>query len=125
MLLKQLLSSGHGESHRVGGGYHTRSGRQSEGGGEAVAAHTAVTAGKAKNPKSLAKRAEVDRWDGLNIPLLERVTPASSPAATLGALDDPPATSMSKIAQWVLCQLERNRANQRAALDFRLMFPSG
>lgn len=43
---------------------------------ESVAADTAVTAGKAKNPKSLAKRAEVDRWDGLNITLLERVTRA-------------------------------------------------
>jgi hypothetical protein len=50
---------------------------------EAVAAQTAAVAGKAKNPKSVAKQADVDRWDGLNLTLLERVTRAFGRASAV------------------------------------------
>ena len=43
---------------------------------EAVAAQTAVIAGKAKAPKAVTKQAEVDLWDGLNLAILEQVTRA-------------------------------------------------
>ena len=43
---------------------------------EAVAAQTAVIAGKAKSPKAVTKQAEVYLWDGLNLAILEQVTRA-------------------------------------------------
>ncbi|MDO9018054.1 MAG: hypothetical protein Q7V43_14155 [Myxococcales bacterium] len=58
---------------------------------EKVAAATAAVAGRAKSPRSVAKRATVDRWDGLNLTILERVTRAfgraSAVDATIPALD--------------------------------------
>lgn len=50
---------------------------------EAVATQTAAVAGRAKNPKTLAKRAEVDLWDGLNVTILERVTRAFGRASAV------------------------------------------